>query len=297
MMNDIQRLIAGLILASAAFGTARGAEPVVVIKAWPLYEPCSVAGPAVDSPERLTPILTRLRDTSPAARAAAITTLAAQCARGSIETILTMLDDPEAVVRLAAVEALGTLRDPRLADDPTAEARTGQIIARLLALAPDADWRVRAALTRTLASFQVYQASNAVLNLIANPGGRKIVEAEDLRVRCQAILMVNQLRDVRFSRKGIGFLFGFIDYADPALQAIAVEAARELKQTRNGYHELVGIARKPGFPAYRLRAIEWLAEWKMVEARPALEEIVAGEPNPKLKEAAGRALERIGGGR
>lgn len=291
--RNIQLLMAALVLAGGVFGQARAAEPVVEIRAWPLYVPCQAA----DSSEPITAIRARLREPAPAARAAAVTALAGKCHRESLDAILAMFQDPEAVVRIAAVEAIGTLRDHSQSEDPAAEARTGQIIAQLLALALDADWRVRAALTRTLASFQVYQASNAVLNLIANPGGKKIVEEGDLRVRCQAILMVNQLRDVRFSRKGIGFLFGFLDYPDTVLQSVAVEAARELKQTRNGYHELVGIAKKPGFPGYRLRAIEWLAEWKMVGARPALEEIVAGETNQRVKEAAIRALERIGAGR
>jgi HEAT repeat protein len=283
----LMTVILAVVFGGGGLTSASAAEADGKITAWALYEPCST-GSGRATPE----LLRQLSDPVASRRVTALGVLARDCIRPSFDAVLAALRDDDPLVRIAAIEAIGTLRDPGASDE-----QKGEIIAQLLPLAHDADWRVRAALSRTLASFHVYQASNAVLNLIANPGGKRIVDEGDLRARCQAILMVNQLRDVRFSRKGIGFLFGFSGYPEPALRAIAAETAGQLKFTRNGYHELIGIAKKPGFPGYRVRAIEWLADWKMVEARPALEELAANEADLKIREAAVKALTQIGASR
>ena len=258
------------------------------LRALPLLEPCR---PLAEGGRLVDSALVEIRDESPLRRSRAIVQLARLCHRAGFEAILKALSDRDPEVRIAAVEALGTLRDPRTAT-PSGTAEES-VLEPLIGLAQDPDWRVRFALTRTLASFQVYQASNTVLNLIANPGGQKIGDERDLRVRCQAILMINQLRDVRFSRKSIGFLATFADYPEPPLRAIAEATVAELEKTRNGYHELVGIAKKPGAPQLRIRAIEWLARWKREQIRPLIEEIAASESNPRVREAALRTLETL----
>src|SRR5262249_3455883 len=157
-------------------------------------------------------------------------------------------------VRIAAVEALGMLGD-RSAIEPLIEA------------IQDEDWRVRAALARALCSFQVYQASNATLNVLANPGDRRGNEENDLPPPRPGILMVNQLGDVRFSRKAIGFLFLFLDYDNQSLRHIAEETAMELKNTRNGYHELIGILKQNNYPNFRRKAAYYLGKFNMEEAQ------------------------------
>lgn len=258
------------------------------VRAWPLHEPCR---PTADARRPADPARLALRDEAPDRRIAAIASLVGLCQRAGLEAVAGALTDPDAAVRRAAVEALGKMRELRaIRPSPTDEEPADPLLAALLRLVRDPDWRVRAELARTLASFQVYQASNTVLNHMANPAGQRILDEQDLRVRCQAILMINQLRDVRFSRKSIGFLSLFIDYPEPHLRAIAAETVAELEKTRNGYHELVGIARKPGAPQLRIRAIEWLGGWKRAEIRPWLEELAATEANLRVREAAARTL-------
>lgn len=289
MIDRGGRLVCVFLLATALPAGLRAAtdesKATGEVRAWSLYEPCTKPGEGGE----VEPLgLEQLKHPQPAERIAAIRRLLRRCAREGIDPLLVSLRDEDAEVRVAAIGALGELRYPLKTDE-----RLAGLIEQLIPLATDRDWRVRMALARTLASFQHYPASNAVLNLIANPGTRPVVEAGDMRARCAAILMVNQLRDVRFSRKAISFLTVFVDHQDPALRSIARSAVDELKSTRNGYHELVAIARKPGIPLQRVRAIEWLLQWRMVEARPVLTEIAAAEANPQVREAAVRALAEL----
>jgi hypothetical protein len=261
------------------------------IRAWPLPEPCR---PVAEGEKRMAAALASIRAESAARRLEAIASLTAICLPAGLEAVTGALSDSDPTVRRAAIEAIAKMRDLRVVQpaqppEPSAD----PLIDRLISLARDPDWQVRAVLTRTLASFQVYQASNTVLNLMANPGAQKILDEQDLRVRCQAILMVNQLRDVRFSRKSIGFLATFADYPEPHLRDIAGQTVIELEKTRNGYHELVGIARKPGAPQLRIMAIQWLARWKREGVRSVLEEIAATEVNPRVREVAALTLQSL----
>ena len=261
------------------------------IRARPLIEPCR---PVAGAEKRIAEALAGLKSTAPLRRREAIDGLARLCHPAGLEAVTGVLADDDPEIRRAAIVAIGQLRDLRVAPPPQPlESASDPLVDSLIRLARDPDWRVRFVLTRTLASLQVYQASNTVLNLMANPGMQRILDRDDLRVRCQAILMVNQLRDVRFSRKSIGFLTTFADYTEPQLKSIVIETVAELEKTRNGYHELVGIARKQGTPQLRIRAMEWLAQWKKGEVRPMLEEIAAADANQRVREAAQLILQSL----
>lgn len=273
------RIPATLFLLLASIVPILAAEPGTgadwaTIRTRPLYESCT---PSAGSPS-LAAALKALKDGDAARRIKAIEQLLAQCSPEAVEPLIAALPDADVAVKVAAIEALGQLRDP-------------QAIDPLVELAYHEDWRVRLALTRTLASYQVYRSNNALLNVIVNPGDKKVVTEEgDMRARCLGILQVNQLRDVRFSRKAIGFLFTFLDYQDPVLRRLAEEAATELKTTRNGYHELVAILKQHTFPDFRIKAATWLGKWKLAEAREALTEAAANDKHPAVKKAAAEAL-------
>jgi len=288
----VRALVCGVLFLSAVvaapaagWGATTETTSSDELKAWPLYEPC-VSTDAAEEGTKLDE--GGLSHPQPSVRVAIIDRLVKRCRREAIDSLLGALSDDVPEVRVAAVLGLGTLRYPQSSDE-----RNAALAERLIALASDRDWRVRSALSRTLASFQLYPASNAVLNLIANPGTRPVVDGGDMRARCAAILMVNQLRDVRFSRKAIGFLTFFADSDDPALGTIVRLTVEELKSTRNGYHELVAMARKPGIPSQRVRAIEWLLLWRMPALRPIFEEIATREVNARVREAASHALAKL----
>ncbi|NOT59531.1 MAG: hypothetical protein HOP19_04815, partial [Acidobacteria bacterium] len=132
-----------------------------------------------------------------------------------------------------------------------------------------------------------------VLNVLVNPGGSEITDAADLRARCFGILVVNQMIDVRFSRKAIGFLFGFLDNKDPQLRAIAEAAAVELQHTRNGLRELFGIIKIHSYADFRRKAAEWLGRWGNAEARELLTETAANDRDAGVKAAAAEALKHL----
>ncbi len=105
--------------------------------------------------------------------------------------------------------------------------------------------------------------------------------------------MTNQLRDVRFSRKAIGFLFTFLDYEDEKLRQIAEETALELKNTRNDFRELIGILKQHNYPVFRRKAAYYLGKYNIEEARSALAEAAAGDRDASVRKAAKAALEAI----
>lgn len=245
----------------------------VAISAPQLYEPCA----ALQNNEAALAHLAALKDSDPQQRIKAAALLAKSCDARATEALLAAFRDEDIAVRVAAVEALGQLGD-QAAIDALCEDAANQ------------DWRVRAALARTLASFQVYRSSNATLNALANPGDKKITEEGDLRARCLAILAVNQLRDVRFSRKAISFLFVFQDQPQPALRRLAEVTTRELQNTRNGSRELAGILKQSNFPDFRRKAAYWLGQFATAEARAVLTAVAAADRDPSVQKAAQEAL-------
>jgi len=268
-------LLVLIFLVTGLIARAQSAAPP--LRAEPLYEQCSQLK---NESEAAPGAIVTLKDKEAAKRVKAAETLAKSCDSRAVEPLVIALKDSEAQVRLAAVEALGQLGD------------RGSI-ERLVEALSDQDWRVRAALGRALCSFQVYQSSNAALNTLVNPAGRKINDEGDLRARCFGILMVNQLRDVRFSRKAIGFLFTFLDYEDEKPRRIAEETALELKHTRNGFRELIGILKQHNYPDFRRKAVYYLGKYNIEEARQALVEAAASDRDPSVQKVAKEALETM----
>ncbi len=247
------------------------------VRALPLYEQCKILVDASEKAPALIAALSELKDKNPQKRIDAAKTLGKLCDTQATEPLMVAYRDENLSVRVAAVEAMGQLGDT-------------EVIDPLIESIPDQDWQVRMALVRTLASFQVYRSNNAVLNLLTNPGDNKITEENDLRVRCFGILTVNQMRDVRFSRKAISFLFMFQDHEKPNFRHIAEEAGLELRNTRNGYHELAAILKYHNFPDFRRKAAYWLGKFSTDEARAALEDSAANDKDPSVKKAAQDAL-------
>ncbi|HKX27803.1 MAG TPA: HEAT repeat domain-containing protein [Blastocatellia bacterium] len=272
-------LIAALVAAGLSSGAAAWAQspaPPGPIRALPLYQPCSQLRPRDEAPLAALPAL---RDPSSSRRAEAAESLARSCDPRAVEPLATALGDAEVSVRLAAIEALGRLGGRQALDS-------------LIKVTADPDWRVRAGLARTLCSFQLAQSSSAALNLLVNPGDRAVDDEGDLRARCLGILLLNQLRDVRFSRKAILILFHFLAHREDRLRLIAEETALELRQTRNGYHELIGILKQDRYPDYRRRAAYWLGRFAVGEAGEALAEAAAADPDPEVRRIAAAALKR-----
>lgn len=260
--------------ANARSSSPAASQPPPAVRALPLYEQCPAL---VENNGAVPAALAALKDKDSQRRVKAAESLARACDSRATLPLLAALKDDEIAVRVAAVEALGQLGDQQ-AIDPLIEAIDG------------ADWRVRVALARTLCSFQVYRSNNAVLNLLTNPGDKKITEEGDLRARCAGILAVNQLRDVRFSRKAVGFLFLFLDHDNQDFRKIARETAMELKSTRNGYHELLGILKQANFPDFRRKAAYWLGKYNIEETRSVLEDVAASDRDSMVRQAAQDAL-------
>lgn len=261
----------------AGMPVVRAQEAVGQIRALPLFEQC---GKMVSDQTKTSAAMAAIKAGDRTKRVEAITSLGRSCEREASALIIPLLRDDDPTVKIAAIEALAQLGD-RNSIDPLIEAIT------------DKDWRVRAALGRALCSFQIYQSNNAALNALANPGGAEVKDEGDLRARCLAILSINQLHDVRFSRKAVGFVFTFLNYQDPKLHAIAEETMAELKNTRNGYHELTGILKQSNFPDFRRKAVFWLGKYQIEEAREFLTEIAASDRDPVVQKMAAEALSGI----
>jgi HEAT repeat protein len=206
--------------------------------------------------------------------------LSGACRQQTVEPLLELLRSADVSLRLAAIETLGRLGSK-------------EAVEPLRELTGDKDWRVRLALVPALASFKVFQAKNAVLNSIVNPLDAEITDEQDMRVRCIAILTLNQLTDVTFSRKGVQFMTVFLRSNRLPIRALAEETMYALKNTRNGTSELIGILKQHNMPEMRRWACEWLGKLGIERARPALEEAAANDANAAVKHAAAEALAQL----
>jgi HEAT repeat protein len=257
-----------------------GGATAQTLKAPALYEQCQ---PLVENPaqtEALTKQSALLKSGDVKQRTAAAQALAKTCDPRATPALLEALKDEDAAIRRGAIEALGKLG-------------SAETVEALIEALQDRDWQVRAALGLTLGSFNIHAPRNATLNVLVNTGGAKVTDEGDMRARCFGVLVVNQMRDVRFSRKAISFLFDFLDNDNPKLRAVAEATAAELKHTRNGYHELIGILKQHNYPDFRRKAAYWLGEWQQSEARAALAEAAIADKDPIVQQTAKAALEKL----
>lgn len=250
------------------------------IKAPALYEQCQSLTENPAATAAITQATTALKSPDAKKRSEAAQTLAKSCDAHAVDLLLGALKDDEATVRVAAVEALGQLGHP-------------DSIELLIETLQDNDWRVRAALGLSLGSFNIHKARNAVLNTLVNPGSGKMGDAGDLRARCLGVLVINQMRDVRFSRKAIRFLFEFLNSNDPKPRQLAEATATELQHTRNGLHEMIGLLQQESFPDFRRKAAYWLGQWGLEETRGALALASVGDKDASVQQAAKEALAKL----
>jgi len=244
-------------------------------RAQALYEQCAALGDS--GGEEVTRRLAALKAADPRARAEAAAALGRGCDRRAVGPLVALLGDEDPEARVAAVEALGRLGD-REAIEP------------LIAALADKDWRVRRALAPALCSFQAHPASYAVLNTLVNTGDNPVKDEGDMRARCAGVIAIHQLRDVSFSRKALVFLFDFTADERPTLRQAAEAAALELKETRNGSHELIALLKQSLNPALRRQAAYWLGRLGMQSGRPALGEASVGDRDERVRQAAAEAL-------
>jgi HEAT repeat protein len=254
-----------------------------MISAQTLYPQCEALKKEGEPDAALKKNLEALKARDAKVREEAVRQLSAACDQRVVEPLIGMLGAADPSVRIAAIETLGRIGD-RAAIDPMLEA-----------LYNEKDWNVRYAYAPALASFQLHRASYAVLNTIANPQTLKVTTETEMRARCYAILLVNQLRDVNFSRKAVSFLLTFVDYQEAPLRKIAEETMFALRETRNGKHELTGILKQNQnhHLDFQVRAAEWIGRLGLENARYILEEITAPDAknvNPRVQKAAREAL-------
>lgn len=262
-------LLLGLLLgifSSTAFG-----------QALTLVEQCPSLTSKPGTAEEVTRALEALKSKEAKTRIEAAQKLSASCDRRAVAPLSEVLKDDDALVRVAAVEALGHLGD-------------NDSIQPLIDLIPDKDWRVSMALGRALCSFQTYESSEAALNALANPSSKGIADENDLRARCVTLVLINQLRDVRFSRKATTFLLNLLEDNRESYRKIAEQYMLELKNTRNGSHELIGILKQNNNPAFRQQAAYWLGKLGIELARRALGEASVGDADARVRKTAAEAL-------
>ena len=270
--------VALLVFVTACAGAQPPAKPGgAPIKSQPIYEPCASLKAGTSAEDAVAKGIASLKEKDPKARAQAALALAPSCDDRAVDPLIDLLKDPEPTVRVAAVESLGRLGRPDSSED-------------LINVLQDPDWRVRMALISSLASFKTFRPRNMVLNGIANPSGADITDEDDMRVRCAAILTCAQMRDVSYSRKAILFLYNFLKSAHEPIRKLAEETMYELKNTRNSPSEFVAILKQSHDPQLRRWAAEWIGKIGIEYARPALEEVAAGDANPGVKQAAAQAL-------
>jgi HEAT repeat protein len=241
-----------------------------------LYQQCETLSPKPGAEAEVMRQLAALKDKEAKTRIEAAQRLAKTCDARAAQPLIALLKDEDPLARVAAVEALGQLGD-RASIEPLIEAIN------------DSDWRVRVALARSLCSFQYREASVFVLNGLGNPDG-KPKDENDLRARCAALIAVNHLRDVAYCRKAVTLLFGYLEDEREALRQVAEQAMLELKSTRNGKYELMGLLKQSNSPQLRRTAAYWLGRLGIQEARRTLGEASVGDRDARVRDAAAEAL-------
>ena len=253
------------------------------IEPQPIFEQCAALKSGSSRNDAATHVIATLKGKDSKARAQAARWLGQSCDKRAVAPLIDLLKDEDPLVRLTAVEALGKLGD-RDSVEP------------LIDSISDKDWRVRLALVSALASFKTFRARNSVLNLIANPSGADISDVDDMRVRCAAILTVNQLNDVSYSGKAVLLLYGFLESRHAAIRQLAEQTLFALKNTRNGPSEFNAILKQNSAPMLRRWAAVWIGKIGIESAQAVLEEVSTSDSDPGVRQAAIEALALLKGG-
>ncbi len=268
------------LLICALFATSEAQPPASPVKPQPFYEQCPAltAGKATD--DAVARAIASLKGQDAKSRTQAAQRLGQACDSRALDPLIESLNDTDPLIRVAAVEALGKLGDPASVNS-------------LVELIFDEDWRVRMALISAMASFKTFKARNAVLNGIANSNGAEITDENDMRVRCAAILTVNQLKDVQYSRKAILFLHLFLESKRENVRRIAEQTMYELKNTRNGPTEMYAILKQHYYFEIRRWMAYWIAKLNLENAREVLQYAAANDSDQRVQQAASDALKQL----
>lgn len=203
------------------------------------------------------------------------------CHRKAVEAIGTVLQDKDAMVRQAAVEALGHLGDQ-------------ESIETLAEMTTDPDWRVRISVGYALCSFQKSNPSAIALNRISLVNAEKPDTEGDVRARLHTIILINQLRDASFSRKSYNYLFSLMDTDNQAFRKLLDETMLALKETKNAQYELIGLLKQHMNPNMRRKAAYWLGQLKIERGRWQLKEASEEDGDESVRKAAAEALKLLG---
>lgn len=206
--------------------------------------------------------------------------LGSTCNKKSTPILLGLLQDKETDVRLAAIEALG-----RLGDEEAVEPLTD--------LRSEPNWKLRFVLGPVLAAFPVWKARYSALNFVASSSEVKM-DSDDIRARCNAVLALQQLTDVSFSRKSMRFLIGYLDIEDEKIRQIALATMKEMPKTRNFQFEIIGELRQANNPHVRKKCAYWIGELKIERGRDTLIDKATNDPDPEVKKEAAAALKKLG---
>ena len=246
----------------------------------PLLTRCAQRASDAAANQAAQPLIAKLRDKDAAVRAQAAEQLGKGCYQAAANPLVAALQDTAPPVRAAAITALGQLADRDTVED-------------LRMMTGDADTNVRLALIQALATFTSFSARNAVLNNIANPSDFEVVDETDARVRCVAILTLNDLSNVEYSRKGIYFVYGFLQSRHAVVRQVAEQTMLALKATRNAPTELIATLKTHNNPELRRWAAVWLGKLGIEIGREALTNAAINDANPTVKDAAGKALAQL----
>ncbi|MFN0120209.1 MAG: HEAT repeat domain-containing protein [Blastocatellia bacterium] len=269
MNRFLTSYLLGMTIALALCAPASGQE---------LYKQCESLSADGELSAEVKKHLAAMAGKDPVAREKAAVALETVCDKRVTEPLISLTADENPKVRIAALRALGKIGD-RAAIDP------------LLELLPkEKDWDVIYYYVEALSAFQVHRSGYAVLNSIANAAPATVKTAAEMRTRCHAVVLVHQLHEVNFSRKALGFIFGFLDHTDPALAKIAEEHMYQLKDTRNGPHELPGILKITNYPTFKIKAATWIGRLGIEDARYALEAKALSESDPQVLRAVKDAI-------
>lgn len=253
-------------------------EDKFVLKFKPLMQQCGELKEADDP--AIASALTEIAKGDAPAKIRLAEQLGKSCNKKSTPTLIGLLSDEDPMIRIAAIEALAQLGD-EAAIDP------------LIELQNDQDWHVRFVLGPALCAFQKWKASYAALNYIGESTTIELNNENEAKVRCSAMIAVNQLKDVNFSRKALMFMFGILDSQNEAVKKVALQSMYFFKETRNFPFELVGTMKQSRNPSFRAKAAYWIGELKIEKGRDQLKLATIDSDN-NLNKVAKEALAKLG---